>query len=559
MCCNVGIELLEHGARPGYEGDDARRCARGHYLAELLGLPVRLNDAIVRDDGKTRITDIGEALGICAAKAKDVQAGEAAILIDGNMRCEDIRAAAALAEACFDVKNAAVFLPPADEALLDGMSSVGFEPVNLEGLSQASIVLMIGDGFATHPMIGRPVLDARNAARENKLIVVDCLRGKSSKFARDVVTVAPGGEAAFMAAVAKSLPEAADVLKDRLGDEDVAALAEKAGVSEDDVKGVAEALKGAKSFCILVSAVSGRGTDYEMLGAMAAGVAAALKGGVLPLLAYGNSLGAYRMARTLGLGRAGAVLSAAQAGKVKVLAAVGVDLSSVLPAAVAGEIRKKTGFIMSVLPAPPCCAELSDVVLPCGLWFEAAGTFLDVQRGVEKCEPVMPPPQGALEVAAVMERLAEGLGASGLKGFEESALQASKVEPSGAEGAELPQAKDGEFVIVGDAGGVHFFDGFLTGKLTWPQRMEGEAVVRLNPDDAAALEVEEGDKVALSSGSAETEMTVEICRDVPKGVAAVPIHFAAAREILRWRLDDGSGRVRVNAAPAKLRKLVCDE
>jgi formate dehydrogenase alpha subunit len=56
--------------------------------------------------------------------------------------------------------------------------------------------------------------------------------------------------------------------------------------------------------------------------------------------------------------------------------------------------------------------------------------------------------------------------------------------------------------------------------------VEAEGILRLNPDDAARLNVSAGDRVTLSNERGSFTACVKLLERVPKGFAWFPDHFA---------------------------------
>jgi len=559
MCCEVAVEATDAGIRPSYEGlTDCRRCARGHYIAELLRLPKRLNRARVREDGVVREISLDEAVSICVEKLNAIDLrDEVAVIVDGNKRCEDLSAAVQFAERCLDRRNCAVFLPPADEELLNGLFHIGFETPDMEAIEASDAILMVGDGFATHPVIARSVLEARDRARANRFIVIDSIGGKAAKFATDAVRVTPCGEVFFLEALVKASEGASEKVGGILTDDDISELADKAGVSEGDVRNIAEALKEAETPVILISSVDGRTAAYDRIGALSAALAAGVNARLLPLLSYGNGLGAYRFARVSGLPRAGRVFSRILNGEVKCLISIGADLASALPAEIWQQVRSNLDVLMVLSPLPNESVEAADIVFPSGFWFEANGTVLDSLRGVEHFVAIMPPPKGACSDAEILHRVA-----ARLTGKEEpwekfneacltGALEASISAP--ASSVVKPQ---GETVVVGDSGAVHCADGSVTRFASWAKMADGEPVVRMSPTRASAGDLKHDDTAIIETEKGKVQARVEIDSDIPDGVVALSIHFGAARAVFEWEFDSGTGRLCAVPVSASVGKKV---
>jgi len=74
----------------------------------------------------------------------------------------------------------------------------------------------------------------------------------------------------------------------------------------------------------------------------------------------------------------------------------------------------------------------------------------------------------------------------------------------------------------------HFHTRSMTGRSRGLDELVPEAYVEVNPADASSLEVEEGEKVKVSSRRGEIEIKTKITDRVPEGTVFIPFHFAEA-------------------------------
>ena len=248
LCCPAGVATDADGrATPAYPGHEAEPrqglCARGHFIAELLSHPGRIREPMARGGDGLRAVARDGARGL-AALARGSREG-LAVVIDGNLPCEEIARAVHVANVGLNVDRVALFIPPADEAVLRGLATSAAPRAGREALADCDVLLAVGDPFATHPLVASPVLDALAKARGNRLLCIDSVRGRTAGFAAEFCRVAPGGEAAALAGLlaamgaAESLPEAARC--------DVAAAAEMAGVDADELAGLAASVSSARA------------------------------------------------------------------------------------------------------------------------------------------------------------------------------------------------------------------------------------------------------------------------------------------------------------------------
>ena len=74
----------------------------------------------------------------------------------------------------------------------------------------------------------------------------------------------------------------------------------------------------------------------------------------------------------------------------------------------------------------------------------------------------------------------------------------------------------------------HFHTRSTTGQSKGLNELVPEAYVEMNPADADSLEVEEGEKVKVTSRRGEIEIKTKITDRVLEGTVSIPFHFAEA-------------------------------
>ncbi|MBS3791447.1 MAG: formate dehydrogenase subunit alpha [Candidatus Bipolaricaulota bacterium] len=85
----------------------------------------------------------------------------------------------------------------------------------------------------------------------------------------------------------------------------------------------------------------------------------------------------------------------------------------------------------------------------------------------------------------------------------------------------------------------HFHTRSMTGRSKGLDELVPKAYVEMNPADASSLEVEEGEKVKVSSRRGEIEIKTKVTDRVPEGTVFIPFHFAeaAANRLTNPELD----------------------
>jgi len=159
-----------------------RLCFRGHYVAEIASHPLRLTSAEIRDHAERGDARVSLEQAIEQLASRLTSAGSrAAVIVDGNSPSEDICAALRLARDVIRTDMCCVYLPESDAAMLRGIAP-GTPILPMEDVAACDAFLIIGDVFATHPVISRPILEAR-AGRKARIVGVDCARNRVAGFA----------------------------------------------------------------------------------------------------------------------------------------------------------------------------------------------------------------------------------------------------------------------------------------------------------------------------------------------------------------------------------------
>lgn len=104
----------------------------------------------------------------------------------------------------------------------------------------------------------------------------------------------------------------------------------------------------------------------------------------------------------------------------------------------------------------------------------------------------------------------------------------------------------------------HFHTRSMTGRSKGLHEMVPEAYVEMNPKDADSFEVEEGEKVKVSSRRGEIEVKTKVTTRVPEGTVFIPFHFAeaAANRLTNPVLDPIAKIPELKVAAVKVEKTI---
>jgi len=557
--------------------NDGNLCIRGRFGYSYVNHEDRLTRPLVRKDGQLVEVDWDEALQAAADGLAKAQQGQGAgILAGARLTNEEL----------FMLKQVAKTLGTEN---LDNSGGECYKGVT-EGLKEtigvtastgtfpqienADVILAIrSDFYETHPVVGMVVNQAirRNQAQ---LFVVADKKGKLDKLPRAKTLLSqPGLELDVLNAMCKVLLDeglaktegldGVEALQAALADFDPAQVAQRCGVDAELLQASARQLAGAGNAAILLAyGLPYQGLNQELATAAAnlallTGIAGREGSGLYLCGEKANSQGAIDLGilpQGNGLG-ARAMLAAAGDGKMDALYVVAEDPLSSYPDrdSVAKALEQVPFLVVQDLFLSPT-AEQADVVFPAASFAEKDGTFTNAERRIQRvCSGIKSPGEARTD-GAILAALAGKLGSSlSFTGPAAIFAEIGKEVPAYAEfnfneigpqgvvwGGETLQpvsrkllavaggaVVDGEFRLV--TGSALYHSGTVSTRAKGPMAVLAEAYVELCREDAAQLQVADGDLVKVSGNGAELKLKVKVGNRLPKGVVFAPYHFAEAQ------------------------------
>lgn len=499
-------------------------CPRGSSLGELLTHRRR----ILTPARGAQPLSLSEAVGGILALAGG---GEVTLLLDGNIPCEQMLAAARWCGAWPRARLCFV-MEPDDEQMLLGTEASGAAYWGNADLAECDGLLLVGDVFAANPVCSRPVFDRRKADSKIPLVTIDPGAGTCVKFATHWVRTGVAMEYAALWQVAR----AAGIETDAPPPADAEAIPSAVAAGK--------ALANCRRLGVLLSAEYGRAAPWRAIGYLAGRIAAGLGGGVAPQTVGANALAALRMAdrlKTISLAKA-LTPSQAQRG---VWVALGCDLLGMLGWSDAGAMA---GRLVAAAALPNRTTAAAEYVLPTTMTGESAGTFLLDGAGPKKVSALLPGPAGVLSPADLVKALAFEAGAkdSDLGAEPDVAERLSVAAPTVAETAEAPQTS----MLLLRRHAADSGCGALTAHASWRERAgaEDELVMRICPQRAREMHLADLAAVTVRVGSRTLNARVQIAPELPDGVILLPEGCPEARALLPSTIDSQDDRVR--SAPA---------
>ena len=354
-------------------------CPRGSALGELTGHPRRIVSPTRRLNGRTNRLEMAAAVQAILEATTDCGL---MILMDGQLPCEQLIAAAAWCRAwpqarlCFAIE-------PADEQVLLGAEAAACEYLAAADLPECDGFLIVGDVFSANPMCSRGVFDRRHGSPRTPIVVIDPACSKTVKFATHAIATPPGGELSALSAVAAAGNVPLDF-----------AAALVPGAAE-----AGEALAGCKRLGVLISAEYGRGDQWRQIGYTCGLIAKARGGGLAVQTVGANALAALR----IGAKMETVSLSEALSPDAPARIAIGCDVAGMLG-------WRDVKFLAAAAPLPNLTTDAAEIILPVALPAETAGTYmLDGQKRVE-VPPLASAPAGVPQAAEIVATLARAAG-----------------------------------------------------------------------------------------------------------------------------------------------------
>jgi NADH-quinone oxidoreductase subunit G len=397
--CSVGCpitnearsdKLVRCQALPNENVNDFWICDKGRFAYHYVESSERLTSPLVRGaSDEFEQTSWGRALRAAADRLE--AAKNVGVIAGGHLTTEDAFAVQRVAKKVIGTPHVDSRVQDAGvpyEMLLSVAPAAG-STATLNDLDDArTIVWAGGDPKESLPVL---YLRLRKAVLDGgaKLIAISVRRTSLDDFATHVVRCEPGGEARALQELASgSGPGARD-----LGDPAVVCW-EPASPGRDQRAVLAAALNLA----------SERGAKV-LVCPPHAGSQGLIDMGVYPSLDPG-----YKTAANEGMDTR-AILGAAAAGDIDALVLVGADPIADFPdSSLAQTALEKAPFVLAIELFATESVQRADVVLPSAAAPESAGTFTNLERRLQKIEPLVPPPGSSRPPWAALAGLAASLG-----------------------------------------------------------------------------------------------------------------------------------------------------
>jgi anaerobic selenocysteine-containing dehydrogenase len=486
-------------------------CPRGNFTLELLNSPYRLKKAELFGEE----CSIEEAIKGAVPEIKRIieKKNNIAILISGNHTLEEAYLAKTLSgELNTDLLG---LFPFEDEALLSVKNKFSFN-----SLSESDLVVSVGDVFSLSPTLAKPILDARNKKRGNRLISLDIIKGRVSLFAEHF-NVEPGYMSYFLSVLLSHLEG-----KGKFESNDSVA-----GVSAVRIKELAETFKKSENGQILFSNIYGHFTNpYSIVNKLyRISEITENKFAVIPV--GQNSLG---VGRIIGNFNNKKIMDALKAKKIEGLIVLGGDPFEFIPNF--KDIFEYLNFVLSTAFFKG--SNSSECLIPSVFSFEKRGSFISLEEKIVNLGEGVSPVGDAISDGDFISGLLSRLAGAGTK----ARVSIPKVLPFSEEtGNRKPSPitnKKFPFTAVGVGLPNHHDRGEITRKVKWNEQ-KNEPYVFINPGILSELSL--GDKVKIETSNGSSVFRIGACSDlpfdIPRDIIAVPVHFPESAQLFLCNFD----------------------
>ncbi|HXF28271.1 MAG TPA: NADH-quinone oxidoreductase subunit NuoG, partial [Chlamydiales bacterium] len=209
----------------------------------------------------------------------------------------------------------------------------------------------------------------------------------------------------------------------------------------------------------------------------------------------------------------------------------GVDLANKLPQALWNEVRERLGclVVQDIFLTKTC--QSADVVLPALCFVEKEGSFINIERRVQKLKPGKNIPENSLSDGDIFTQIARELNCeiSIEENFLEK-LQARRLEPQFPGNYEQkidaqttqPLSKN---TLLATFTPALFDRGVRMKKNSHLVQNSSDPTIRLHPDTATTLQIKDGQKVQMTANTKTIIGTVKLETGVARNTVVVPLGF----------------------------------
>lgn len=524
------------------ESHAGRVCGRGLYGTELLNHPKRIATPLVRENGRLRETPWDAAVKRAAAGLRAVIETSGpksiAIVTEPTRGTDELKAAGILARALGTDSVSCAFEPQDWPLLSEGVDA------GVSAIEEASCVLVIGDVFASHPVLAKEIIEAKYTARGNSLFVIDPRRSNTAWYASTHVQNRAGTEALVLALILNAMAASGKVDMSScawLDGINADSYAEACAVSKSDVARIARSFVDAEKAAVVVAPSARGASDAGLVAALSRRVAEVAGEGkaCVCLTAGGNARGAAALAHEEGWMPIPQLIDGLLAGKYKALVNLGADLYESYPSNALRDALSALDFSLSFSMFHGVLEQSASVVLGASSWLESDGAAELHDGRVADWKSVGKPSWATRPIAAGVEALVSELGTTAKRGKPKAGKTGSVEVQWAARLEEVRKAamslSNGRMSLVCLPAAGQSASGSVTGRIDWACQMFPAGFVEMSAADAAGIDARDGDTVVLSSAAANVDAVLRVTDRLASGTVAVPAYDSVARLLFDWK------------------------
>jgi len=565
--CSMGCELIIDlkkqkilSSKPSDEGavNEGQACVKGRFLIkEVVHSPRRILKPLVRVNKDLEEASWEEALDFVAQRLKKFKGKEVAVVASPQVSCEEYFLFQKFASEELKTENMDSSYRFSPLAVIDEMAQEnGLElGLNFEfkDISRAKTLFLIGEDVPkSHPIIWLEVLKA--AQQGAKLIVASPAELSLNRYSSLWLKIKPGTEFYLLSFLSKLFLqneqeadnpriEGFDSFKSSLSEFDLSKVFEMAGITREELEEAFGLLSEAEDAAFLF----GMGLTQHPWGtrnvAALWNLALQAQAQLFPLGLENNLRGVFEIGQNSsdkGL-NFNQIFQAASSGELKALYLAGP--APYLKKANLEFLVIQDSFVNENF-------KLADAVLPASTFAETDGTFVNGEGRLQKFNKVIDPLGDAKPDWWIISQLARRMGNKGFpfKNPSEITKEMIKVIPgfSNISYAELEKGqkvhtqdgkrKERSFIPVKYSDSNHKKSKkypFLMSlnysldyyrSLALSQESKGMKAIRdsrwikISPEDAEKLNLEEGESVVVESSSGKFKGFVKVVKSLPKGI-----------------------------------------
>lgn len=541
-------------------------CARGNALAEFVSHPKRLNYPFILGERTTIDAAVKEVAKNIKA-AKDESGGSSiGVLIGENLTNEEAKLALKFAHEVLETENIALFAPD-DAPVIRGyfqydVSGIKSGTSKPEGKNEVAV--LIGDPFSEHPCIAKDILKTKNAARGNEVIVISPEVNHAAWFANNHLLCRPGGEAAVIAGLAKSiagrtkttLPSELKKVMEGIGWDEIERVG---GVEREAIAQAASSMARAAKGRLFISNIFGRIGSPALTTTFAEVAVRSCPGEweFTPQMVLQNTLGIYK---ALGMNKGAPTIEKILGESVKAVILLGLDIFSAFPASVVENGLRAKNFMATTQLFWNQTAERANVVIPAVNLIEKRGTVsVSFDEDLVR-DDVISPYAGAITDEEFLVKLSKELGKElgAVENGKADVQRSGSCEGIDREWADYIKVIEPLFtadsVLLPWSEAVHVGDGSLSRHFNWSSITCPEPELMVSEELAGSLKIDDGDFVTVSTSSEEVELKAKRTGKLKGNMAAATIHFPSVRKLFPWNFDPENGELVLLPVPVSLSK-----